>query len=81
MKDHQRFYNYNSGQKKTYIYIYIYIYILHIYIYILQWISRMLFYTCINFKYPPTHEESSLNELRDYAIKGIYLYTHCATDR
>ena len=76
MKDHQRFYNYNSGQKKN-----IYIYIAYIYIYILQWISRMLFYTCVNFKYPPTHEESSLNELIDYAIKGIYLYIHRATDR
>ena len=78
MKDHQRFYNYNSGQKKNiYIYIYIYIYC----ILTVQWISRMLFYTCVNFKYPPTHEESSLNELIDYAIKGIYLYTHRATDR
>ena len=73
MKDHQRFYNYNSGQKKKHIYIYC--------ILTVQWISRMLFYTCVNFKYPPTHEESSLNELIDYAIKGIYLYTHRATDR
>ena len=76
MKDHQRFYNYNSGQKK-HIYIYIYIYC----ILTVQWISRILFCTCVNFKHPPTHEESSLNELIAYAIKGIYLYTHHATDR
>ena len=73
MKDHQRFYNYNSGQKKTYMYIYC--------ILTVQWISRILFCTCVNFKYPPAHEESSLNELIAYAIKGISLHTHHATDR
>ena len=35
-----------------------------------QRISRMLFCTSDGFKYPPTHAESSLNELLVYTIKG-----------
>ena len=35
-----------------------------------QRISRMLFCTSDGYKYPPTHAESSVNELLVYTIKG-----------
>lgn len=35
----------------------------------------MLFYTCVNFKYPPTHEESSLNEHLTIKLPlKVYIY-------